>query len=292
MKIIIDTDLGGDCDDVGALAVACNLAKKGLAELLAVTYCIGNPWGGYFTRYELDHFGFNDVPVGTLKDENFMISPNYAKYTKPFCEERHAKLIETEDATRLLRRKLSENDGVTLIAIGPLRNISNLLESKPDDISPLSGIELVKKSVVEFVTMLGSFDRPDYTEWNVLMDIKSAQNVVEKMPVPIVFAPHELGNHIFTGNLNEKLPEGHPVREAYYIYSDKKSYLRQSWDLITIFAAVTKSPMWRRRATFAQIDEQGHCKEIVKIPEYGSMYVLEQTATDEEITNSIDPLMA
>lgn len=286
-KIIIDTDLGGDCDDVGALAVACNLAKQGLADLLCVTYCIGNPWGGYFTRYELDYFGFKNVPVGTLKDENFMSKPNYAKYSKPYCEKYHAKQSESEDAVRVLRRTLAENSGVTLIAIGPLRNISDLLESEADDISPLGGRELIKKSVVEFVTMLGSFDRPDYTEWNVLMDIKSAQNVVENMPVPIVFAPHELGNHIFTGQLNEKLPEGHPVREAYYLYSDNKSYIRQSWDLITVFAAVTDSKFWKRRETSAAIDEKGRCYERPG----GGMYVLEQTASDEEITKSINPLM-
>ena len=292
MKIIIDTDLGGDCDDVGALAVACNLAKAGKTELLAVTYCIGNPWGGYFTRYELDYFGFKDVPLGTLKDENFMSAPNYAKYSKPFCEKYQPQHPETEDATRVLRRTLAGNSGVTLVAIGPLRNISNLLESDPDDISPLNGIELVKESVVEFVTMLGSFDRPDYTEWNILMDIKSAQNVIEKMPVPIVFSPHELGSHIFTGQLNETLPEGHPVREAYWLYSDKKSYIRQSWDLITVYAAVTGSKMWKRRATSAMIDDRGCCKELQIDCQSRKMYVLEQTATDEEITNSINFLMA
>jgi inosine-uridine nucleoside N-ribohydrolase len=30
-KIIFDTDLGGDCDDVGALAVLLNLANAGKA---------------------------------------------------------------------------------------------------------------------------------------------------------------------------------------------------------------------------------------------------------------------
>ena len=36
IKIIFDTDIGGDCDDAGALALIHRLCDKGEAELLAV----------------------------------------------------------------------------------------------------------------------------------------------------------------------------------------------------------------------------------------------------------------
>ena len=36
-KIIFDTDIGGDCDDAGTLAMLHRLCDKGEAELLAVT---------------------------------------------------------------------------------------------------------------------------------------------------------------------------------------------------------------------------------------------------------------
>lgn len=288
-KIIIDTDLGGDCDDAGALAVACNLAKRGDAELLAVTYCIGNPWGAYFVRHELDYYGFTDVPVGSLKTPDFMSAPNYAKYTKPYCERFGVKKAETEDAVRVLRRALADNREVTLIAIGPLRNIANLLDSPADDISPLNGAELLRQSVSEFFTMLGSFDNPEYVEWNVLMDIPSAIKVIAEMPVPTVFSPHELGKHIFTGNLNEGLPEGHPVREAYLLFSDGNSFLRQSWDPITVLSAVTDSPLFTRRETSVVIDEKGCSRETGA----SGMFVLEQAdgVTDAEISSEIDRLM-
>ncbi len=290
-KIIVDTDLGGDCDDVGALAVACNLAKCGCAELLGVTYCIGNPWGGYFTRSELDWFGFEKVPVGVLKDEQFMAGEKYEKYSKPYCLENNVQTAENEEATRLLRRLLVENHDVTLIAIGPLRNISKLLDSTADDISPLSGRELVKKSCVEFVTMLGCFSRPEHVEWNVEMDIDSARNVIKKMPVKTVFSPFELGDHIFTGHNNQSLPENHPVRAAYYLHSSQKSYLRQSWDPITVYAAVTESPLWKMRETSVFIDETGHCVEQNIGQGSVPMFVLEQVASDEEIAETLDELM-
>ena len=36
-KIIFDTDIGGDCDDAGALAILHEAQNAGKAELLAVT---------------------------------------------------------------------------------------------------------------------------------------------------------------------------------------------------------------------------------------------------------------
>ena len=41
-KIIIDTDIGFDCDDAGALAIAFDAAAKKKIELLAVTCSIDN----------------------------------------------------------------------------------------------------------------------------------------------------------------------------------------------------------------------------------------------------------
>lgn len=40
VKIIIDTDIGSDCDDAGALALAHNLANEGKCQILAVTNCL------------------------------------------------------------------------------------------------------------------------------------------------------------------------------------------------------------------------------------------------------------
>ena len=44
-KIIIDTDLGFDCDDAGALAVANILQKKSVIDILAVTHSVNRAEG-------------------------------------------------------------------------------------------------------------------------------------------------------------------------------------------------------------------------------------------------------
>ena len=44
-KIILDTDMGPDCDDAGALAVLHALADRGKASILGVMYCTSIPTG-------------------------------------------------------------------------------------------------------------------------------------------------------------------------------------------------------------------------------------------------------
>ena len=290
-KIIFDTDLGGDCDDVGAAAILCNLAKAGEAQILAATYCIGNPWGGWFLKYELGFFGYPDVPVGVLKDERFMWEPNYAKYSRPYVERMQIPTPELPDAVSILRRALAENGGVrdiTLVAVGPLRNIANLLTSEPDDISPKTGRELIAENVVEFVTMLGNFTSTEAVEWNVLMDIPSARRCVSEMPVPVVFAPWEIGGHIITGQLLDTVSEDHPVRAAYTLYADGKHHTRMSWDLVTMYCAVRDdSPMYSRKPMHVTVNERG-----VTLPEDGEdMFCLVQCAQDEEVVSTLNALM-
>ena len=67
-SIILDTDMGSDCDDVGALFILHGAVERGEAKLLATMGCISadaiapcldaiNTW-----------FGRPEIPVGTLKD--------------------------------------------------------------------------------------------------------------------------------------------------------------------------------------------------------------------------------
>ncbi|MBR5742391.1 MAG: hypothetical protein IKX85_01205, partial [Clostridia bacterium] len=63
VRILFDTDLGGDCDDAGALLLLHRLIVRGEAELLAVTHCMASPW--YAGAVDaIDRFWGHEVPVG------------------------------------------------------------------------------------------------------------------------------------------------------------------------------------------------------------------------------------
>jgi len=45
IQIILDTDIGMDCDDAGALLILLRLMEAQKCELLAITHCTSNPYG-------------------------------------------------------------------------------------------------------------------------------------------------------------------------------------------------------------------------------------------------------
>lgn len=240
-KIILDTDIGPDCDDCGALAVICDAHKKGKVELLGVTHCTSDLHSINVIAAINDWFGVN-VPIGQTDRKGFF--EDATKYTKPISDEYTGSLKAsgkplptTEKPVPLLRRLLAENSGVTFVLIGPLGNFAELLDSPPDDISPLDGAGLIKKSVDKVVIMGGDFLNTETPEFNIKCDIPAAKKTAAKCPVDIIWCGFEAGLNVITGETLRECPEEYPVRRAYDLFTDG-SFRRQSWDLVTALYSV------------------------------------------------------
>jgi hypothetical protein len=293
-KIILDTDLCGDCDDVGAMAVLLNLDRLGYAKTLAVTYCLGNPWGSDFIQHTLDWFGRNDIPYGKLTDYSYA---NYDVHNKRFIQPYFEQFPRKEqypapyDSIRLLRRILAENNStkdITLCAIGGLHNVNLLFTSAPDDISPKSGAELMQENLCEVVLMFGNFAHPDQGECNAGYDIPGGQHFLKHCPVPITFAGFETGVHLMTGAPSEHQKPGHPVRESYRLREQGK-FVRNSWDPVTVYYAVMGTQgLWRHSApcTVALNNDAS-----LNIKEGGDHRYLIQIAEDDRIVQILDRLI-
>ena len=75
ISLIIDTDLGCDCDDAGALAVAHALEGEGLCRIVAMTHCTSR-FDGYAAMDAINrYYGRGDIPIGTYKEPGFLDSP-------------------------------------------------------------------------------------------------------------------------------------------------------------------------------------------------------------------------
>ena len=83
------------------------------------------------------------------------------------------------------------DNSVTIVTVGFLTNLSNLLKSQPDNDSPLTGKELVRKKVKSLVSMAGRF--PEGKEFNVYMDSAASIYVFENWPGEIIFTGFEIG---------------------------------------------------------------------------------------------------
>lgn len=295
-KILIDTDIGPDCDDAGALALANRLHNEKKIELLGVTHCTSDIGGAYTVCAINQWFGNSDVPVGQTAEKSFLDSEDCKSYTKPISAEFIRKNGERdfEEAVSLLRRTLAENTDVTLVFIGPLNNLSALLRSAPDSVSPMNGRALVEKSVSQIVVMGGDFSRnTQEAEYNIKCNISAAQLAAESCPVPVIYSGFEIGADVLTGKSLKTADEKYPVRTAYELFLDGPNedgfLLRPSWDLITVYyAAAGLADLWElSEAVTVRFDGDG----CVQLSKGGKDRYLIQQADSSAVAERLEQLL-
>lgn len=237
MKIksyILDTDIGPDCDDTAAVALAVLYARRRGCDLIAVTHCTSSPWGVGAIRRVLDWYAA-DAEVGSLQDADFLTGPGMEKYNRALAMEVLPERREAENALTVLRRTLAqqEDGSVEIVGIGPMRNLAQLLSSGADALSPLNGRELIARKVARLTLMAGSFAPGcDEPEWNVQMDVPSARLVAREWPSEMVWCGWEVGAEVIALREPCALSADNPVRRAYMLYSGGEG--RSSWDLCTV----------------------------------------------------------
>ena len=244
VAVILDTDIGPDYDDVGAMAVLHALADRGEVRPLAVISSNKNE----LTVPSIDvintWFGRAELPTGAPKGAGPSFGASQ-KWPEMLVEKYPHKIKSTSDAPDAVEtyRKIlaSQPDrSVTIVTIGFLTNLKNLLESEPDKISPLPGTELVKRKVKELVSMAGAF--PEGREYNVLTDSVASEKVFTNWPTQIILSGFEIGKQIKTGAkviANERLNS--PVKDAYALampLSKDDADGRMSWDQTAVLVAV------------------------------------------------------
>lgn len=239
-KVIIDTDLDSDVDDVGAMAMLLNLHKVGDIDLIGVIVTSDDPYAPVCAAALNTFYGFPEIPVGFL--QNQPVLTNHSRYTKDIANRFPSKMKSWEDAEKAVQlyRKLlsgSAKESVTIVTIGHLSSLQRLLQSEPDQLSPLNGSQLVKEKVEKWICMGGQF--PEGKEANFYRpDPQSTNYCVNNFEKEIVFCGWEVGNQIITGGkwLKDQLEPDHPVYRAYELYNDFKG--RQSWDQIAVLQLI------------------------------------------------------
>jgi len=237
VRLIFDTDIQGDADDVGTVAVLHALADSGEVEILAMGVSSKNPFSPLCLSALNTYFGRGDVPLGVLKGPG---SSKRSRYARQIGEEFPRKLKSIDDApdaAMLYRRVLAAADekSVVIVSVGFLSNLRNLLKTKPDDLSPLDGRALVAKKVKTWVCMGGQFPK-GREACNMRRDAPAAAYAIEHWPTPVIFSGGELGRRIQTGAGLTKLPADSPVRRAYELYNGLTN--RASWDQTAVLYAV------------------------------------------------------
>ena len=244
VKVIFDTDIASDVDDVGALALLNVLADRGEAELLACGISSNNPWSPACVDAINTWFGRPDVPIGRVAQ--FASDKTVgSRYTEAIANE-FPNDLPTSDrlptAVQVYRQVLAdqEDGSVTIVTVGFLTNLAALLDSPADKFSPLTGPELVKAKVKQWVVMGGVFPAGQFEngegEYNLRVTPDATQQVINHWPTPVVFSGYEIGEPVHTGAKLAEIDPASPVRRGYELYNNLAN--RNSWDQTAVLYAV------------------------------------------------------
>lgn len=176
-KVHLDTDLGGDIDDLCALAMLLRWSED--VQLTGVTTVAeANGRRAGYVRYILGLEGRNDIPVAAGAD----VSEGYYRYAElgyPDEQRYWPELIAPspnalEVALQLLKQSIEQ--GATIIAIGPFTNLY-LLDLKHPGILRQAKLFLMGGYIHPI--------RPGFpkwrndSDWNIQVDVRSAKHVIE-----------------------------------------------------------------------------------------------------------------
>lgn len=235
-RVILDADIDSDVDDVQALAMLHAYQRQGVVNMLGVVVTSDDSASFACTDAIDTFYGQPDLPIGFLKKQEKL--RHFSKYTRRVAEEfPHdlTQLKQTTESAQLYRKLLTESPdhSVVIVTIGHLSSLMNLLQSPGDQISPLSGQELVQKKVKKWLCMGGQY--PEGKEANFYRpDPASTVYCLENWTQEVVFCGWEVGNKILTGGayLKSKLPENNPVYRAYQLYNNFAG--RPAWDQVAV----------------------------------------------------------
>ncbi len=212
VKLILDTDMSGDADDAGTLALLHALADRGECELLAMVTNRRDKTNASAAAVDAinTYYGRPDLPIGTDKQ-----GPTDLQRTSPYTEALRDGFPndigpddQAPDALDVYRQVLAKQpDGsVTICSVGALSNLAELCRSEP---------ELVRAKVGRLVVMGGEFPDSDRPETNIRTHREAAQVVAAQWPGEIVWHGFEIGQVLITGEQLKWTPRVNPVRRAY-----------------------------------------------------------------------------
>jgi inosine-uridine nucleoside N-ribohydrolase len=175
LKIHLDTDLGGDIDDLCALAMLLNWPE---VDLLAVTTNSDDRGrrAGY-ARYALNLAGRGDVPVAAGADAAqgyYRVWPGLPDEKLYWPEPVSPLPTPLEEALDLLERSIDE--GAHLIAIGAFTNLALLEKRKP---GILRRARLTLMGGYVFPPRAGYPAWGNDFDWNIQVDVASTYEVIQ-----------------------------------------------------------------------------------------------------------------
>lgn len=236
-QFILGTDWWSDCDDAVALRLLARAAKQGEIGLLGIGINACMPFSVASLKGFLRTEGLPDIPLGLDADAtDFGGIPSFqARLAADYG--RDITNTDATNAVRLYRRLLAAaQESVEILEIGFMQVIAAVLNSPADDLSPLTGMELIRQKVRKMWVMAGKWDADGEKEHNFCLNSRAriaAEAFCRLCPVPVTFLGWEVGFDVITGG---KLDPDDPLHRVLTDHGSAGG--RSSWDPMLALLAV------------------------------------------------------
>lgn len=272
VKVIFDTDMCFDVDDVGALAVLHAYTNQKDAEILAICFNETHKDGAAAIDAINTWYGRGNIPIGVYKGE--LENPDYSSYLSHLADYPH-DVPNDKDALEVYVETLSTQPdlSVIIISVGFLNNLDLLLTKHKD---------LVARKVKKMVIMGGLIkDDFNFVRHNL---VATTEKVLKEWPTPIIIT--QLGGNVYTGACLEKEQDS-PVREAYYRWFGNKFEGRSSWDAFAVLYAIKGQDFFEEKWDSYIVLQNG----VTINMEEGRLHYITPLFTPEEYRHVIDYLI-
>ena len=237
-KLLLGTDWWTDADDVIAMQLLAWAHKNKIVELVGVGINACMEHSAPSVCAYLEDSGIENIRIGIDFEANdFTGTPKYQKRMAAFSK-RIKKNEDAENAVRMYRSILAcATEKIDIAEIGFCQLLSGVLESGPDDISPLDGKTLFETKVRKVWVMAGKWDVDGGREHN-FDNNERARNAAEKFcrlcPCEVTFLGWEIGNTVISGSRLK----GRDTFTANALFDNLMANGRSSWDPMLVLLAL------------------------------------------------------
>jgi hypothetical protein len=250
VKLIFDTDMDSDVDDVGALAMLHAMMTNGEVEIIAVMISSTSPASAACADAVNTYYGRPNIPIGIKKGTGVNRNIGYVdKVAGKFPTDIESG-TNIPDAKVLYRQILAglPDKSVKVLSVGYFTNLEDLLKTSGDSISKLNGRDLVNAKVTEYVCTGGEYpnDLSFQGNGNFEPDGKAVKYVNKHWPTMLTFVAGEqyfwdvkTGARLMKeGNMNEN-PVAYAYKEFHSLITWDRLYPdHHSADQIGVYVAV------------------------------------------------------
>ena len=257
VPILLDTDIGTDIDDAFALALAMRSPE---IEILGVTTVSGDSAArARLAARILWDSGFHFVPVAAGQPGK-PLPKEQTRWGDSFSSPQ----LQTGSAIDLLRTQIRQREGkITLVAIGPLTNVADLIEQDPETARKLKRIVLMGGAIAHGY---GRSLTP-VPEYNIASDPAAAQKVFAS-GIPILVVPLDV-----TAMLDLNAENRHRVFTHLTTLTNTLTILYHLWNQETpiLFDAMAVAELidpslCETRELRVQVDEKGFTRAVPGTP--------------------------